>query len=54
MPDTFRKTGSGVTATSKDTGKSYHSDTMGEAKKAAGLRDYFKHLKEQGKLPKTR
>ena len=46
MPTNFRKTKSGVTATARDTGKTYHSANMSDAEKAAKLREEFKHIKE--------
>lgn len=44
MPDKFRKTKSGATATSPK-GKVYHSSSLAKAKKAARNREVFKHMK---------
>lgn len=46
MPYDERKTKSGVTVTSKDSGKSFHAPSEAAAKKDEQLHEMFKHLRE--------
>lgn len=54
MPYDERKTKSGVTVTSKDSGKSFHAPSEAAAKKDEQLHEMFKHMRESGKIPKSR
>lgn len=56
MPYEEHKTKSGVTVTSKDTGKNYHVSSPTAAKKLEEQHEMFKHMPEsvRNKLPKTR
>jgi len=54
MPYEERKTKSGVTVTSKDSGKRFHANSEADAKKDEKLREEFKHMRETHPLFKRK